>query len=222
MEKCSAILLAGGASTRMGTNKAFLELEGAPLIARVLERVSVLADEVVIAANDAARFAPFHARVVPDVMPNVGPLAGICAGLEAVTHEVALVVACDMPLLNVRLLEYMRAFAPDYDVILPQTENASPAATQNKPDAPRAKDLALHPLHAFYTKRCIAPIRAALARGERRMIAFHDAVRVRVIAPQELAQFDPRGYSLWNINTPDKWEELQRVYRAELSRRNSK
>lgn len=212
MEKCSAIILAGGASTRMGTDKAFLELDGVPLIARVLERTRALADEVVISANDAARFAALDVRVVPDVIPGAGPLAGICAGLEAVAHESAIVVACDMPLLNVALLDYMRAFARDYDVILPQTAEPARAAA-NQHDARRAKDLALHPLHAIYAKRCIAPMRDALARGERRMISFHDAVRVRVITPQEVAQFDPHGYSLWNVNTPEKWVELENAYR---------
>ncbi len=212
MEKCSAIILAGGASTRMGTDKAFLELDGAPLIGRVLERVRALADDVVISANDPARFAALDVRVVPDALPNAGPLAGICAGLETVAHASAIVVACDMPLLNVALLDYMRSFARAYDVILPQTEKPARDAS-DKNAAPRAKDLALHPLHAIYTKRCIAPMRDALARGERRMISFHDAVRVRVISPQEVAQFDPHGYALWNVNTPEKWAELQAAYR---------
>ncbi len=213
MEKCSAIILAGGASTRMGTDKAFLELGGMPLIARVMERVRVLADEVVISANDAARFAAFDVRVVSDVMPNAGPLAGICAGLEAIAHPSAIVVACDMPLLNVALLEYMRAFVPDFDVVLPQTVKVARTDAENKGHALRAKDLALHPLHAIYTTRCRVPMRDALARGDRRMISFHDAVRVRVISPQEVARFDPRGYSLWNVNTPEKWRELQNIFR---------
>lgn len=198
----------------MGTDKAFLELDGAPLIARVLERVRALADDVLISANDAARFSKFGVRVVPDVMPNAGPLAGICAGLETAAHEVAIVVACDMPLLNVGLLEYMCAFAQDYDVVLPQTEQVARARDEKKANALRAKDLALHPLHAIYTKRCIAPMRDALARGERRMISFHDAVRVHVILPREVALYDPQGHSLWNVNTPEKWHELQAMYRA--------
>lgn len=197
----------------MGTDKAFLELDGMSLIARVLERAGALADDVVISANDAARFASLGVRVVPDAVPGAGPLAGICAGLEAAVHEVALVLACDMPLLNVRLLEYMLGSAPEYDVVLPQTEKVERSAGEFKTGAPRAKDLSLHPLHGVYTKQCITPIRDALARGERRLIAFHDAVRVRVITPQEVARFDPQGYSLWNVNTPQKWLELQALTR---------
>jgi len=222
MEQCSAIILAGGASSRMGTDKAFLELDGAPLIARVLERVRALADDILISANDAARFVSLNARVVPDVIPGAGPLAGICAGLQAAAHEVAIVVACDMPFLNVGLLEYMRAFASEYDVVLPQTERVAGADGIENKDAPRAKDLSLHPLCAVYTKRCLAPIRDALARGDRRMISFHDAVRVRVISPQEVAQFDPRGDALWNVNTPDKWDAVQKMYRQEFSRGRAK
>lgn len=210
MQKVSAIILAGGASRRMGTDKAWLELDGVPLIARVLARVRELADDVLIAANDAARFNALRVRVVPDAFPNAGPLAGICAGLQAAAHDVAVVVACDMPFVSPALLAYMCSFAPEYDIVLPQT---SPPSAETKAErAPRAKDLALQPLHAVYTKRCIAPMGEALRRGDRRMIAFHDAVRVRVITPQEVARFDPLEYSMRNVNTPEKWMEAQELY----------
>ena len=195
----------------MGTDKAFLEWNGMPLIAHVLARVRELADDVLISANDAARFAALDARVVPDAVEGAGPLAGLCAGLEAAAHEVALLVACDMPLLNMELMKYMLGFAPAYDAVIPQMASAELRAPEENARSPRAKDLALHPLHAVYTKQCIAPIRDALARGERRMIAFHAAVRVRVITPQEILHYDPSGYALWNVNTPDKWEALQKL-----------
>ena len=195
----------------MGTDKAFLEWNGVPLIARVLARVRELADDVLISANDAARFAAFDARVVPDAVEGAGPLAGLCAGLEAAAHEVTLLVACDMPLLNMELMKYMLGFAPAYDAVIPQMASAELRAPEQNARAPRAKDLALHPLHAVYTKQCIVPIRDALARGERRMIAFHAAVRVRVITQEEILQYDPSGYALWNVNTPDKWEALQKL-----------
>ena len=195
----------------MGTDKAFLEWNGVPLIARVLARVRELADDVLISANDAARFAAFDARVVPDAVEGAGPLAGLCAGLETAAHKATLLVACDMPLLNVELMKYMLGFAPAYDAVIPQMASAELRAPEENARSPRAKDLALHPLHAVYTKQCIAPIRDALARGERRMIAFHAAVRVRVITQEEILQYDPSGYALWNVNTPDKWEALQKL-----------
>jgi molybdopterin-guanine dinucleotide biosynthesis protein A len=212
VEKISAIVLAGGASRRMGAAKAWLELDGVPLIARVLARVRELADDVLISANDAAPFNTLNARVVPDAFPNAGPLAGICAGLQAAAHDVAIVVACDMPFVNTALLAYMGSFAPEYDVVLPQTSVPPPTAFPHAAHTVRAKDLALHPLHAIYTKRCVVPIREALQRGDRRMIAFHDAVRVRVLTPQEVARFDPLEYSMRNVNTPEKWMEVQELY----------
>lgn len=193
----------------MGKDKAWLELGGAPLIVRVLTRVQQIADDILISANDGARFEKLNLCVVADVMPGAGPLAGICAGLEAAEHDTSIVVACDMPFLNVTLLEFMRAFAPDYDVVIPQTEMALAAKAAEPKQNARAKDLALHPLHAVYTKNCLAPIRAALRRGERRLISFHQDVRVRVISPQELERFDPQGYALWNVNTPDKLQYAQ-------------
>jgi len=208
MEKASAIILAGGKSRRMGTDKAWLELNGEPLIVHVMERVQQVADEILISANDPARFAALAARVIPDAFPDAGPLAGIYAGLDAAKHDAALVVACDMPFLNVGLLEYMLSFAGDFDVALPNVAGEKRAADSAGDKPLRAKDLNLHPLHAVYTKRCLGPMRAALERGERRMIGFHDGVRVRVITPGEIARFDPHARSVWNVNTLQEWQEL--------------
>ncbi len=196
----------------MGTDKAWLELNGVPLIVRVLARVRELAEEVLISANDAARFARLDARVVPDAFPDAGPLAGILAGLEAARHETVLVVACDMPFLSTALLAYMRSFAGAYDVVVPQTRQEAKPQTDAAQKL-RAKDLSLHPLHAVYSKQCIVPMRGALTRGERRMIGFYSEVRVRVITPQEVAEFDPNGYALWNVNTPDKWMTVQDLFK---------
>lgn len=208
MEKASAIILAGGKSRRMGTDKAWLELNGEPLIVRVMGRVQQVADEILISANDPTRFAALAARVIPDAFLDAGPLAGIYAGLAAAKHDAALVVACDMPFLNVGLLEYMLSFAGDFDVALPNVPGEKRAAHSAGDKPLRAKDLNLHPLHAVYAKRCLGPMRAALERGERRMIGFHDAVRVRVITPEEIARFDPHARSVWNVNTPQEWQEL--------------
>ncbi|MBI4671102.1 MAG: molybdenum cofactor guanylyltransferase [Chloroflexi bacterium] len=211
MQQASAIILAGGKSSRMGTDKAWLEWNGEPLIVRVMQRVAKLADEILISANDAARFAALDARVIPDTFPGAGPLAGIYASLDAAKHAAAIVVACDMPFLNVGLLEYMLSFAEDYDVVLPNLPGAKRATDTASGAFLRAKDLDLHPLHAVYTKHCLASMRAALERGERRTIGFHSEVRVRVVTPDESARFDPLGRSVWNVNTPEEWAELSKL-----------
>ncbi len=188
----TGIVLAGGQSRRMGRNKALMELEGQTLIARVLDRVSSVCDELIISANDADLYADLPARVVPDVIPRRGALSGIHAGLSAMRNEMALVVACDMPFLNLRLLRYMTVIAPGYDVIVPRVEGV------------------YEPLHAIYSANCIAPIAQLLAQGPRRVIDFYQHVQVREVPQDKIVLFEAE-LSFMNVNTPQEWTDAQRV-----------
>jgi molybdopterin-guanine dinucleotide biosynthesis protein A len=203
---CSGIILAGGQSRRMGRDKAWIELDGVPLVVRVLARIRGLTDDVVIVTNDPAPFERLGTRLVGDEIPGAGPLAGIAAGLEAVRHAYAVVVACDMPFLNVALLRYLLSLAPGYDLVIPNLPTGQEAGRKREGGGRRAKDLDLHPLHAVYSKQCLAPLRAALERGDRQLTSFHDAVRVRIVPPDEILRFDPQGRSVQNLNTPQDLE----------------
>lgn len=214
MRRVSGIILAGGKSRRMGRDKAWLEFEGVPLVVRVLERVRQLTDDIVIVTNAREPFAALGVPLVADEVPNAGPLAGIAAGLGAVRGDYALVVACDMPFLNVELCRYLVSLADGYDVVIPNfpdPEADAARANTKKDGAPRGKDLDLHPLHAVYSQECLAPIRRALSEGDRRMVAFHADVRVRVVSPHEIASYDPQGKSFRNLNTPDDLARAQEL-----------
>ncbi len=113
----TGVVLAGGASRRMGRDKAFLDLGGRPLIAHVLERMAEVCAETLIEANDRSRYADLGARVVPDIFPGVGVLGGLHAGLAAAQHDLILAVGCDMPFLNPDLLRAFVAWAEGYDVV---------------------------------------------------------------------------------------------------------
>jgi molybdenum cofactor guanylyltransferase len=105
----SAAILAGGKSSRMGRDKALLPLVdgGAPMLAIVLDRLSAVADDLLVVAVDRERYEPFGARVVPDLYPGGGPLVGIHAAVAHAKHQHCLVVACDMPFLSAPLLDRM-------------------------------------------------------------------------------------------------------------------
>jgi molybdopterin-guanine dinucleotide biosynthesis protein A len=188
----SGIVLAGGHSQRMGRDKALLELEGRTLIARVLDRLSSLCDELVISANDVELYADLPARVVPDVIPGRGALSGIHAGLTAIRNERAMVVACDMPFLSLPLLRYMTVIAPGYDVVVPRWGGY------------------YEPLHAVYSVNCVEPIVQLVAEGPRRMIELYRRVRVREVTEGEVRLFDA-DLSFVNVNTPEEWAEVQRL-----------
>jgi molybdenum cofactor guanylyltransferase len=181
----SAIILAGGQSRRMGRDKALIEYQGQPIIVHVIDGLRVLADDIVVVSNRSDLYSSFGARVIADYDPPCGPLGGIAVGLQAVIHELAIVVACDMPFLNVTLLRWLIDQATGYDAVVPQT------------------GAEYEPLHAAYRRTCYHPIEQRLQRGERRVISFFADVRLRAVPEPEWRLLDPEGRSLINLNTPD-------------------
>ena len=191
----SGVVLAGGRSTRLGRDKALLELEGRPLITRTLDVLAQLTGDLIIVTNRASHLFPQSARVVADRYVDAGVLAGVHAGLLAARGELALVVACDMPFLNLDLLRYIISLARDADVVVPRWTD-------------------VEPLHAVYRPAtCLGPIERALARGERRIVSFYRdevrEVRVRYVERAEITRFDPQGLSFFNVNGPEDWERAR-------------
>jgi len=188
----SIIILAGGASQRMGVNKALLEITpGETLLARVVRNLQPLSQDVIIVSNSPDLYAHLGARQTSDQFLGAGPLAGLHAGLTAAEHEWSLVVACDMPLVDHRLVRYMVLLSEGHDAVVPR----------------RGQEI--EPLHALYSKACLPAISRQLESGGRRMISFFPAVRVRFVESREIAIFDLNGASFANANTPDDWNRLK-------------
>lgn len=184
------MILAGGHSRRMGYNKAMLELGGQPMIALVAEQLRMVVDEVIIAADNTQLYAQFADRCVPDRFQGVGVLGGIHAGLMAASNDLALIVGCDMPFLDPAVLNWMAGAAEGYDVVLLRQGEW------------------IEPLHAAYRKSCLPTIEAVIRSGQRRVLAFFDAVKVRYVLPAEIAHLDPGLESFRNINTPEEWRAV--------------
>jgi len=134
---------------------------------------------VSVAKGSRARLA--GCEIVQD--EYAGSLGGIYSGLRAASTPVAFVTACDMPFINPHLVRYQAKLARDYDLVIPRT------------------DAGLEPLHAFYSKDCLAHMRAQLLKNQLAIRGFFDKIRVREIGPDELARFDSNGLSFFNINT---------------------
>ncbi len=190
----TGLILAGGASRRMGRNKALLSLGGRPLIQRVVDALQGVSDEVLIIANQPEPYAFLHLPIIPDVQPGYGPLMGLYSGLQAARGELALLVAVDMPFLAPEFLRFLLAQAQEHDadVVIPEAEGK------------------LHPLCAVYRRAtCLPAVEAAIARGQRRLIAFHPQVRVRRIPKSTLRTFSPDLRVLMNVNTPEELEQAR-------------
>jgi molybdopterin-guanine dinucleotide biosynthesis protein A len=192
----SAAALAGGQSRRMGTDKALLPIApgGEPMLGVVLKRLSAIADDVLVIANDEARYASLGVRVVPDLRRDVGALGGIQAAIASSVNEHCLIVACDMPFLSIPLLRRMAEEPRDYDVLIPLI----PGESRQRDDG-----LVFQTLHAIYSKRCLPFIDEQIVKGKKQVIAFFQDVRVRTLDVAEITSFDPDLLSFFNANTPE-------------------
>lgn len=185
----TAIILAGGKSRRMGSNKAFLRYDKKTFIEHQIARLRTIFDEIIISANDPGIYAHLNLPVVSDIVPEKGPLGGICAGLIRAASHHAFVVACDMPFVDEKVILYLKEQIDDYDAVVPQTSRG------------------LEPLHAFYSRNCIQPIRRCLDEGRLRIVDFLAEVKVRIVPEQELKGFGGTIPSVINLNTPEEYQK---------------
>jgi len=180
-------LLLGGASTRMGSDKARLELDGVALATRIALLLDALFEEVLLVGGDPPADAP--GRRVADLDGPRCALRGVVGALAAARADRVLVVATDLPLLTPELLLALAAW-PEADVV-----------------APRA-GARLEPLCAVYSRRALAAARARLAAGR---LALHELIAelsLQTIEAADLRAVDPAGTALANANTPEEWAAL--------------
>ena len=192
----TGLILAGGASSRMGRNKALEKVGGEMLVERVVATLAQVAADILLIANDVDPYRFLDLPVIPDRRPGYGPLMGLYSGLEAARGDLALLVAVDMPFLAPDFLNYLLSLSPGYDVVIPQAYDR------------------LHPLCAVYRRAtCLPAITAAIDRGQRRLIAFHADVRVQVVEEAALREIDSDLRSLMNVNTPDELARARAIMR---------
>ena len=193
----SGIVLAGGQSSRLGMDKSFVNVNGQSLIEQIVAKLARLSDDVIIVANSPEKYHHLEVRVVGDIYPGKGALGGIYSGLKSAANTHSLVVACDMPFLDLNLLRYMILLARGHDVVIPRVRGLP------------------EPLHAIYSKSCLEPIDRLLARGGLKIIDFFPEVRVRYVEEDEVDIFDPQHLSFFNVNVPGDVEEMKKLVRRD-------
>ena len=182
----SCIVLSGGKGLRLGKDKALETIGQRSLLERVLFQLSLFNSDILIVAAREQFYPQLDGyprlRVVSDIYPNRGPLGGIYTGLKVSDSFYNLVVACDMPFLNRALLSYMIGVSAGFDLVVP-----------------RLGDM-IEPLHAVYSRGCLAPIERLLRQGSLSIRELFTLVRVRYVEAEEIDRFDPRHLSFFNIN----------------------
>lgn len=185
----TGIILAGGLSRRLGRDKAVEPINGQPLIGRVMDALSRIADELVVVVNTPQRGRelplPDSAVVAVDIHPNAGSLGGIFTGLSAASNQWGIVAACDMPFLNLDLLSHLLSFRESHDAVVPVLDH--------RPE----------PTHAAYSKVCLSAIETRLEAGDLKIARFFDDVRVKYVSQRQVEEIDPGRLSFFNVNTEE-------------------
>jgi molybdopterin-guanine dinucleotide biosynthesis protein A len=199
--RIEAFILAGGESSRMGRDKALLELGGEALIVRTTRLVESAADRCSV-VGDSVRLEGLELDVIEDEFPGAGPLGGIATALRASGAEWNLIVACDLPYLTAEWLEFLigRSVRSGGDAVLPMNERGA------------------EPLCAMYHKRAENAIRAALDRGVRKVTDGLAEVRIEFVEPAEWKGFDSDGLLFKNMNSPADYEEAKSRLDGRLKR----
>ncbi len=186
-------ILAGGKSSRMGTDKSFVRVLGRPLIEDILGQVEGLGAETVLVTNRPEAYRYLGVPLFGDVLPDKGALGGIYTAIHSSSQPHTMCVACDMPFVVRPLLEYLISLIPEGDVIMPRLRGEA------------------EPFRALYSRACLTPIRAALDAGKLRVISFFPEVRVRFLDEPEIDRFDPQHLSFFNVNTPADLEQARQL-----------
>jgi molybdopterin-guanine dinucleotide biosynthesis protein A len=189
------VILCGGESTRFGSDKTLVEVEGEPLVLRVARRVSGAAHPVALASGRRGRLAsalgPLPFAEIDDAEAveggasgRSGPLGGLVAGLEWSPSDLLAAVAADLPFASAALLRLLASLIGGHDAAIPVTADGT------------------QPLHAIYSRRALPALRGSLTDGRLAVRDAVDGLRVRLVEQDEWKSADPRGSFAVNVNRP--------------------
>jgi len=195
MEGLTAVVLAGGKSSRFGSDKASALLRGRPLLQWVLDAVGQVCEAVVVVKArgqvlpDATCSVPM--TVVEDLYDAQGPLAGLVAAFEVVRTPLAFATSCDSPLAEPALIRFLASRAAEADVVYPLVEGRP------------------QPLVAVYrAAACLPVFRENVERGQLRVVVAYEGLRQETVTGEEAATADPRLRTFLNANTPERLAEI--------------
>ena len=192
----------------MGEDKALKTFLSRPLIQRVIERLSPIADEVIVTTNRPEAYSFLDTsirpighsvqrlRLIPDLKPGRGALGGLYTAIASASHPIVAVVACDMPFASAAFIETASRLLveEDADVVIAKSNEG------------------YEPLHAVYRRNtCLTAIEAAIDADKWKVIAWFPQVKVRVLTSDELKHLDPDGLAFWNVNTPEEFAKAEQI-----------
>jgi len=187
----TGIILTGGKNSRMGTNKAFLSLDGERLIDRTVRIYRDIFDEIILVTNEPHLYYDIDVTLVSDLVKDKGPLMGIYTGLFYAASDPAFFAACDMPFLSSEFIRYLLEQSRDADIVVPETADG------------------FQPLHAVYSKSCMGTIQRLLQQDKLKVAGFYKGMKLKAIGADAIRRFDPDGRMFLNVNTPEEYARIR-------------
>ncbi len=193
IEGITGVILAGGASRRMGSNKALLEVDGNSIISRVYRTLAALFHEVIIVTNDPREYDFLPCRKVPDIYANVGSIAGLHSALAHSDTPHTFVTACDMPFLDPSIISCLcrLQLAEGFEATIPYSEGGQ------------------EPLHGVYSAACKDIFDSAIQNDEKKVVDIIKKIKIRNVTYDEVQSFGGQSASFLNINTPEEYEGIK-------------
>jgi molybdopterin-guanine dinucleotide biosynthesis protein A len=183
---CTAIILAGGESKRMGRDKAALPFDGATLMQSVIANVSPLFAQTLVSVRQLR--VDVALPQICDRGADGGPLVGLISTLDAVSTPWAFVVACDMPFVAPALVTHLASLRAEHQAVVPQVNEHA------------------QPLAAFYARAALPLLQRSLAGGNKSVIGALKSLDVRYVEADELLQYDPSLRSFFDLDTPQDYQ----------------
>jgi molybdopterin-guanine dinucleotide biosynthesis protein A len=194
----TVVIQAGGQSSRMGEDKALKPFLGRPLIQRVVERMTPIADEIIVTTNQPPGYQFLRLRLVPDLKPGRGALGGLYTAIASASHPLVAVAACDMPFASPEFFAGACKIMDEenVDVVIAKTDEG------------------YEPLHALYRREtCLPAIESAIAADQWKVISWFPQIKVRVLTEEEVKSLNPSGLCFWNLNTPEEFAEAEGIWK---------
>lgn len=192
----TAIILAGGKSSRMGFDKQFLKLRDKYIVEMIAERLQGVFSEIIIVTSRPEEYQKYGFKLVEDEVKDFGPLAGIHVGLKSSCSRYNYVVACDMPFINLEYMKYMM------DLIKQQDDNIDGIITK--------LGKWIEPFNAFYSKNLIGRIEENIQKDKRQINMLLQDSNVIYVSEEKAREFSPGWEMFTNINTIKDYESLMK------------
>ncbi len=197
----SAVILAGGENKRFGSPKAFIEIDGKTIIEIIVNKIQNSFKEIIVVTDQDIKTGNMPVTVTGDIITNgqKSSLRGLHTGLKKSAYSDIFVIGCDMPFINVELVEYLHSFLPGNHAVVPMIDGYA------------------QPLFALYDKSCLPVIEESLKKEKLKISCLYKNLKIAYIFKEKIEEIDPGQKSFYNINTVEDFNKIKELFYTGLS-----